>query len=129
MKTETKISIIWRNENYGSVSRAVAFRAVVEPYPSDTAMTKLARIYKRCGFEMNQNRVAWIAEDCAADAPAKLIAELTAAGYVVEHRGCFRSLDEVSAFHKSDKPETKLPDFIDHLDDVELIPSLEKIAK
>lgn len=99
MNTGKSISIVWRNENYGAVSHAVAFRASVEPHPSDTAMTKtkLSRIYKRCGFKQNESRGAWIAEYCAADVPAKLIAELTAAGYVVEHKGCFRSLDDASA--------------------------------
>jgi len=81
------ILLTWRDEAYGSVSSAaVAFRSMVEPYPSGNAQAKIARVYKRHGFAVNHSRASWINESGEFDAAA-LIADLEGLGYEVEHAG------------------------------------------
>lgn len=82
------ITIHWRDENYGRVSGSVAFRSEVEPYPSDTAHSKLVRAYKRHGFEVDHSRAAWIAVRKPEDMPVRLSEDLEKLGYQVTHAGC-----------------------------------------
>lgn len=84
---EKVLTITWRDENYGHVSGAVAFRTALEPFPSETESRKLARIYKKNGFELNFNRQAWIAEYKPADTPIRLVEVLKEAGYTVINKG------------------------------------------
>lgn len=85
--TEKTITITWRDENYGGVSNSVAFRAMIEPYPSETAKKKIIRAYKNAGFELHFNRQAWIAEDSIETAPSTLIENLESLGYQVTNCG------------------------------------------
>lgn len=82
------ITLTWRDENYGRVSGAVAFRDFVEPYPSDTAHAKLARVYKRHGFEADHSRAAWIATHKPEDMPTRLVEDLEKLGYEMTNDGC-----------------------------------------
>ena len=86
-KAPKTVTLIWRNESYGSIGRCFAFRADVEPYPSDTAERNLARLYRRHGFKANETRAAWIAEHPADDAAVRLVEALKEAGYQVENEG------------------------------------------
>lgn len=89
--TGKTINITWRDENYGPVSGAVAFRAAIEPHPSEAASRKIQRAYKEAGFELNFNRQAWIAEENSDEAPEKLVEGLTALGYEVYSQGAIPS--------------------------------------
>lgn len=85
---EKVLTITWRNEGYGRVSEdSVAFRTMLEPFPSQTESTKLSRLYKKCGFELNFNRQSWIAEFKPADTPVRLVETLKDAGYTVVNVG------------------------------------------
>jgi len=84
---EKVLTITWRDENYGRVSGAVAFRAMLDPFPSQTESTKLGRLYKKCGFELNFNRQSWIAEYKPEDTPVRLVETLEEAGYTVINKG------------------------------------------
>jgi phosphopentomutase len=81
------LTIIWRDENYGRINDATAFRAELEPFPSDSEGRKLARIYKKSGYEFNENRYSWIAEYKSKDTPLLLIDALRDAGYEIVNRG------------------------------------------
>jgi len=82
------ISITWRNENYGRISGAVAFRASVEPFPSETESKRLGRLYRKCGFDVNHQRACWMAEESRGEPlPVRLDAALREAGYDVVHGG------------------------------------------
>lgn len=85
--TEKTITITWRDENYGSVNGSVAFRAMIEPYPSETAKKKITRAYKNAGFELHFNRQVWLAQESIETAPIKLIENLESLGYQVTNRG------------------------------------------
>lgn len=86
MTTEKTIRITWRDENYGPVSGALAFRAMVEENVSETFMKKVYRAYKAAGFELNFNRQSWIAVD-KPDAPEKLVEALESLGLSPVHSG------------------------------------------
>ncbi|MBY3158405.1 hypothetical protein HFO56_39590 [Rhizobium laguerreae] len=85
--TEKSIVLTWRDENYGQVRGSVAFRAAIEPYPSDAAKAKVVRAYKAAGFELHSVRQAWIAPDSIESIPATLVEKLEAIGYKVTHDG------------------------------------------
>ncbi|MDW9481267.1 hypothetical protein GOB57_21720 [Sinorhizobium meliloti] len=85
--TEKTITITWRDENYGSVNGSVAFRAMIEPYPSETAKKKIIRAYKNAGFELHFNRQAWIAQESIETAPTALIDNLESLGFQVTNCG------------------------------------------
>ncbi|MCV9964751.1 hypothetical protein OIU34_22935 [Pararhizobium sp. BT-229] len=85
--TEKTITITWRDENYGSVSHSVAFRAMGAPLPSETEKKKIVRAYRNAGFELNFNRQTWIAKKSIETAPATLIQNLENLGYEVTNRG------------------------------------------
>lgn len=84
---EKILTITWRNENYGRINDASAFRAELEPYPSDSEDRKIARIYKKNGYKFDESRCSWIAEFKSKDTPSMLVDSLTAAGYKVVNRG------------------------------------------
>lgn len=86
-KAQKTIELSWRDENYGNVYGSVAFRAWVEPHPSDTEHTRLARVYKKHGFEANNSRAAWIAPAKDLNMPVRLTEALQAIGYEVAHAG------------------------------------------
>jgi hypothetical protein len=91
------LTLTWRDENYGRIWNAKAFRSTPEPNLSDSAMLKLARLYRRSGFNLNQGRMSWIAEDCPDETLIQLVDALTLAGFTVVHRGCVPSvLDTVT---------------------------------
>jgi len=100
-RTPKTVTLTWRDESYGGIGRSFAFRAKVERYPSDAAADKLARIYRRNGFKLNESRMAWIAEQPKDDAPLLLAEALEAAGYEVGHKGavpqCIEDLQAGSA--------------------------------
>lgn len=90
MAKEKTLTIVWRDENYSRIHDAFAFRSHVEPHPSDTEAKKVARIYKKHGFETNMQRAAWIAEFAQSDQPdlpIKLVEALKDAGYTVKNAG------------------------------------------
>jgi hypothetical protein len=87
METAHKmINLIWRDENYGPISGVVAFRAVIEPYPSETQKKKVTKAYKAAGFELNHHRQSWISHE-AETAPIALAAALEDLDYVITHCG------------------------------------------
>jgi hypothetical protein len=87
--TEKTITITWRDENYGRISGSVAFRVYdIEPFPSMTGQKKLQTVYKNAGFEFNNSRQSWIAEENPAKAGPDLAAALEELGYEVKHSGC-----------------------------------------
>lgn len=92
MAKEKNITIVWRDENYGRINDAFAFRSHCEPCQSDTENKKVARLYKKMGFEVNQTRASWIAEYAAADTPLKLVAALEEMGYTVKNAGAAPSI-------------------------------------
>jgi hypothetical protein len=87
MATEKKITITWRNENYGRISDAQAFRYEKDPYPSDTERTKLARMFRKHGFDVHPQRGCWMAEYEPEDACVRLVEALQEAGYTVDNVG------------------------------------------
>lgn len=87
MAAEKIVKITWRNENYGHVHDAQAFRYEKDPYPSETERTKLARLFKKHGFEVHPQRHCWMAEYKPADACVGLVEALEEAGYTVENHG------------------------------------------
>lgn len=87
MAVEKTINIVWRNENYGRITDAQSFRFEKEPYPSDTEHTRLARLFRKHGFTINQQRDCWMAEFAPEDACVRLVGALEELGYVVHNRG------------------------------------------
>lgn len=87
MAAEKVMTITWRDENYGRVYEAQAFRYEKDPYPSDTERNKLARVFRKHGFDVHPQRHCWMAEYKPADACVKLVEALEEAGYTVENRG------------------------------------------
>jgi len=90
-KTSKGITLHWRDENYGRVHAAQAFRyGATDPagHFSDTAHARLGRLFRRHGFHFNSSRASWIAEGRPADAPSALAEALSEAGYAVRHTGC-----------------------------------------
>jgi hypothetical protein len=87
MAAEKIVKITWRDENYGRVHEAQAFRYEKDPYPSETERTKLARLFKKHGFEVHSQRHCWMAEYKPADACVRLVEALEEAGYAVENHG------------------------------------------
>lgn len=85
--TEKSIVITWRNENYGQVTGALAFRATIDPYPSEAAKTRVVRAYKSAGFELHTARQAWLAPEAVESIPVTLVDKLEALGYHVSHQG------------------------------------------
>jgi hypothetical protein len=85
--TEKSIVLTWRNENYGQVSGSVAFRAMIEPYPSEAAKARVVRAYKSAGFELHAARQAWLAPEAVESIPAALVEKLEALGYQVTSQG------------------------------------------
>jgi hypothetical protein len=84
---EKSIVITWRNENYGQVSGSVAFRATINPYPSEAAKVRVVRAYKSAGFELHAARQAWLAPEAVESIPTTLVEKLEALGYRVAHQG------------------------------------------
>lgn len=84
---EKVLTITWRDENYGRVYDAVSFRAMLEPFPSETENRKLARIYKKQGFDFNGQRYCWMAEYKPEDTALRLVEALKEAGYTVINKG------------------------------------------
>ncbi len=87
MPAEKTITITWRDENYGRIHDAQAFRYEKDPFPSQTETQNIARIIKRNGFEANLQRASWIAEYKSEDVCLALTEAFEAAGYVVKHAG------------------------------------------
>jgi hypothetical protein len=87
-RTPVAIVINWRDENYGRISGALAFRPTVAPFPSDAMATRLLRLYRRHGFAMHPTRDSFVNQQPTADTAAQLGAALSAAGYIVTHAGC-----------------------------------------
>lgn len=87
MAAEKTITITWRDENYGRIHEAQAFRYEKDPFPSQTESRKIAAIIKRHGFEAHMQRASWIAEYKPEEVCVALIEELEASGYVVKHAG------------------------------------------
>jgi hypothetical protein len=87
MAAEKVITMTWRDENYGRVYEAQAFRYMKDPWPSETETKKLGSMFKKHGFEVNMDRAAWIAQYQPEDACVKLVEALEEAGYTVESRG------------------------------------------
>ncbi|WP_372395349.1 hypothetical protein ABMY26_07245 (plasmid) [Azospirillum sp. HJ39] len=87
-RSPVAIVINWRDENYGRISGALAFRPTVAPFPSDTMAARIVRIYRRHGFAMHPGRDSYVNQQPTADTPAQLAAALTAAGFIVTHAGC-----------------------------------------
>lgn len=80
------LDLYWRDENYGSISRAFAFRASPDALLSDTADLKMRRAFGRNGFKYVESRGAWVAEGrIGTDAPVRLVTDLETLGYKVEH--------------------------------------------
>jgi hypothetical protein len=77
MKT---LSLQPRDENYGSVAAASAFR-VYQEYNSETERTKLERIFRKAGYAFNWSRCSWIATK--ADAWSRVVELCADAGYNV----------------------------------------------
>jgi hypothetical protein len=84
---EKTITLTWRDENYGPVSHSIAFRATIEPYPSETVKKKIMMAYKSAGFELHFDRQAWLASEDAETAPTQLIENLELLGYQVTNSG------------------------------------------
>jgi hypothetical protein len=82
------INLTWRDENYGEISGAVAFRANITPYPSETTKRKIATAYKAAGFDLHFKRQSWVARQSTEAAPLALIENLEAMGYEVANNGC-----------------------------------------
>ncbi len=83
------LDLYWRDENYGSISRAYAFRASPDALLSDTADLKMRRAFGRHGFRYAESRGAWVAEGkLGTDAPARLAEDLGRLGYAVGHHHC-----------------------------------------
>ncbi len=87
MAAEKIITITWRDENYGRVYEAQAFRYMKDPWPSETETKKLARLFRKNDFDFHVQRCCWMAEYKPADACVKLVEALEEAGYTVENRG------------------------------------------
>lgn len=85
--TDKTIIITWRDENYGPINGAVAFRAMIEPMPSETAKKKIVKAYKDAGFELHFNRQVWIAQDDIETAPTALVENLENMGYEITNCG------------------------------------------
>ncbi|MCZ7860894.1 hypothetical protein O9X98_05705 [Agrobacterium salinitolerans] len=85
--TEKTITITWRDENYGAVSGTVAFRAMIEPFPSETVKKKIMKAYEGAGFELHFNRQAWMAPESIETAPTTLVENLESLGYQVTNCG------------------------------------------
>lgn len=90
-KQAKTVELIWRNENYGSISGSLAFRHTVEPYPSETAVMKLHRVFRKAGFKAVESRGAWICGRADERTAARLVELLAEAGYGVEHHGAVPS--------------------------------------
>ncbi len=87
------LTLVWRDENYGRVYRAKAFRPGGDQLDlPDETRERLARLYGRHGFEFNHGRAAWIAEYCEDQAILDLVAALTAEGFAVKHTGAVPAL-------------------------------------
>jgi len=87
-KEPTVVTLGWRDENYGSVHAASAFRVLDhEPYMSDTAYGKMVAKFRKHGFQINHTRAAWIAENPKPGYLERLVAELEALGCVLKHEG------------------------------------------
>ncbi|MBB3267668.1 hypothetical protein FHW79_005333 [Azospirillum sp. OGB3] len=87
-KRPTTITLTWRDENYGSIHRASAFRVAAEPVLTGAARKKLVQMFQQHFFSFHTRRNAWIAEGCPDNAPGDLSGALAAAGYTVAHAGC-----------------------------------------
>lgn len=87
MAAEKIMKITWRDENYGRIYEAQAFRYEKDPYPSETERTKLGRLFRKHGFDVHVQRQCWMAEYALADACVRLVEALEEAGYTVENRG------------------------------------------
>lgn len=114
-KQPKEITIIWRNENYGRIDDAFAFRASVEPFPSATAQRKLASIYKKAGFELHSDRQIWVANWKATtqpDIPVRLEGLLQDEGYIVKRGGIATDIfprAEAAVRSAADEPSTEAP--------------------
>jgi hypothetical protein len=87
MAAEKVMTLTWRDENYGRVYDAQSFRWEKEPWPSETEVTKLGRLFRKNGFDFHVGRCCWMAEYKPADTCVQLVEALEAAGYTVENRG------------------------------------------
>lgn len=87
-KSPLTITLIWRNENYGSIFNAKAFRHQLDAEMSDSRATKLRRLFARHGFTFKENRASWIAESCPDNVPIGLVCALQEVGYTVDNVGC-----------------------------------------
>jgi hypothetical protein len=87
-KTQFTVTLMWRDEAYGSISSgAQAFRHSQEPLMSDNQFKQLSRVFKRFGFEGNFSRGSYIAQHKDAENPVIFAAALEEAGYIVKHYG------------------------------------------
>jgi hypothetical protein len=96
MATQPKtITLTWRNENYGPVYDAFAFRTSIDPFPSETLSRQVAVVYRKAGFQLHMNRQAWIAEDkltSEPDLPLRITSLLEDKGFIVRHAGAVPSI-------------------------------------
>ena len=84
-KKPMQVSITWRDEGYGRVSKsAAAFRVSYDPEVSDTSVEKLCRHFRREGFKFNYNRASWVNEDAKPGVEAAMMLRLKEAGYDAE---------------------------------------------
>lgn len=74
------LPISWRDENYGAVCCAHAFR-LYDLEPEGLAFTAYRMAIMRAGFTFHYNRAAWIACDQGAD--VRLCEELAKAGFTI----------------------------------------------
>ena len=87
-RTPVAVVLNWRDENYGRISGALAFRPTVAPPSSDAMALRLQRIYRRHGFTMHPTRDSYVNQQPTDDTAGQLAAALIAAGFLVTHAGC-----------------------------------------
>jgi len=104
-KEPTVVTLGWRDENYGSVYAASAFRVLDhEPYMSETAYGKMARQFRKNGFQINHTRAAWVAENPKPGYLTKLVSDLEALGLVLKHEGNLPEELRKAAQERADEP-------------------------
>jgi len=83
----SKLKLVWRDENYGHVRNAFAFRAHFDPEISNSKRNTAVKAFLANGFEFDDARASWIARGKPEDMPLWLAEALEDAGFELEHGG------------------------------------------
>lgn len=99
-----RIRLRWSGESDGRVSGTLAFRADVEPSPSEAMKGQLIRLYLGAFLTVDFDRAAYIAQAPHPDAPLTLVRDLEDAGFVVQHLcsvpNALRTTPSLDALHQ-----------------------------